>query len=727
MSTEERHPEHQQHAGERYVQKKLNIPLSRSYLLERMINTNIDHYYGEFYEDAEYFAVSTLDSSGRPWVSLAIDSPLKVISNNEMFMKSNHSKYDPFISCFNNEHNINNENHLFAGLVIDFQSQSRIKIAGEVLNYKYDSTLDCLQCRLKTYENHGNCPKYITKRKLMYKKRIPTLVSNVNSAIQDNISNSDSNTNTNTILTKECKEHINKVRTLFLASPHTAYATGDTGPDAAAGDADSDRSDIGLNHRGGNPGFVRVYDEVGVEKDPDTFCSILVIPDYSGNKFYQTLGNVQSSKLAGLVLPDFVTGNMLYITGIAENLFDDEAELIMPRVKFLTKIRITGYVMVNQGLNLTLMPNTTEILSAYNPIIKSLASELGSKSGRALSLVQNTCTATLVDVHTISNDISTFIFELSDPIQEPTPGSYIILDISQGFDRKYQHMNARNPQSVNDDYVRTWTISHVYSDTVNGGGDGRVVRVGCTIKCAGTVSRYLHSMAVDYITTRTSTSTSDQPTPSVVLTVPVVGLGGGFSCFPNVPPSMVWIAGGVGLTPFIAMLGGIVRDLNRLGTPTSTSTAVPIRIVLYYACRGSDYKLLTPLLDILNTLPVSKSSDRIQLDIKVYDSSNSNSSHSVRQTDLTDLNKSQSPNSDSNSNSSVVIYNHRLTASDINIYPNPTTNPNPATNPTHIYTCGPTGLMQMVSTLLSKSESESESKSSVTFPKEQFHQESYTF
>ena len=40
-----------------------------------------------------------------------------------------------------------------------------------------------------------------------------------------------------------------------------------------------------------------------------------------------------------------------------------------------------------------------------------------------------------------------------------TPGDYAAFDFSGVMGKRYAHMNDRNPQSLNDDYVRTWTIS----------------------------------------------------------------------------------------------------------------------------------------------------------------------------------------------------------------------------------------------------------------------------
>jgi uncharacterized protein len=60
---------------------------------------------------------------------------------------------------------------------------------------------------------------------------------------------------------------------------------------------------LDISHRGGKPGFVRV--------DGDT----LLIPDFKGNRFFNTLGNLLGDPRAGLLFINFETGDVLQATG----------------------------------------------------------------------------------------------------------------------------------------------------------------------------------------------------------------------------------------------------------------------------------------------------------------------------------------------------------------------------------------------------------------------------
>ena len=62
-----------------------------------------------------------------------------------------------------------------------------------------------------------------------------------------------------------------------------------------------------VSHRGGPPGFVQVVDE-----------QRLWLPDYSGNGYFNTLGNLASAPRAGLLWLDFVHGDMLQLAAQAE-------------------------------------------------------------------------------------------------------------------------------------------------------------------------------------------------------------------------------------------------------------------------------------------------------------------------------------------------------------------------------------------------------------------------
>jgi predicted pyridoxine 5'-phosphate oxidase superfamily flavin-nucleotide-binding protein len=60
---------------------------------------------------------------------------------------------------------------------------------------------------------------------------------------------------------------------------------------------------LDMSHRGGLPGFVAVQGDT------------LVVPDFRGNRFFNTLGNLLGDPRAGLLFVDFASGDLLQLQG----------------------------------------------------------------------------------------------------------------------------------------------------------------------------------------------------------------------------------------------------------------------------------------------------------------------------------------------------------------------------------------------------------------------------
>jgi predicted pyridoxine 5'-phosphate oxidase superfamily flavin-nucleotide-binding protein len=73
-----------------------------------------------------------------------------------------------------------------------------------------------------------------------------------------------------------------------------------------------DGGGLDMSHRGGRPGFVGVIGDM------------LAIPDFRGNRFYNTLGNLLGDPRAGLLFIDFASGDILQLQGRAAIDWDPE-------------------------------------------------------------------------------------------------------------------------------------------------------------------------------------------------------------------------------------------------------------------------------------------------------------------------------------------------------------------------------------------------------------------
>jgi len=123
-------------------------------------------------------------------------------------------------------------------------------------------------------QSFGNCAKYIQVRNRLRDGDEPA-------ATPINLSGLD----------EEARALIAGADTLFIAS-------------TAAFEAEA--SGVDISHRGGRPGFVRI--------DGDT----LTIPDFVGNNYFNTFGNLLQEPRAALLFVDFATGTLLQLQGEVE-------------------------------------------------------------------------------------------------------------------------------------------------------------------------------------------------------------------------------------------------------------------------------------------------------------------------------------------------------------------------------------------------------------------------
>ena len=79
---------------------------------------------------------------------------------------------------------------------------------------------------------------------------------------------------------------------------------------ATAARTDEPTGGVDVSHRGGPPGFVRVDGDV------------LTIPDFSGNRYFNTLGNLLGSPRAAVLFLDFAHGDLLHLQGTTEIRWD---------------------------------------------------------------------------------------------------------------------------------------------------------------------------------------------------------------------------------------------------------------------------------------------------------------------------------------------------------------------------------------------------------------------
>ena len=152
-------------------------------------------------------------------------------------------------------------------LGIDFGTRRRNRANG-VVSHVVDSAFT-----LAIKQSYGNCPQYIQRRTIRRVEIVRNAPQRLNS------------------LDARTRALIESADTFVVASRSRTNV-------GATGGAD-------ISHRGGRPGFVRV--------DGDT----LSIPDFRGNRYFNTLGNFLGEPRASLLFVDFATGDLLQLQGLA--------------------------------------------------------------------------------------------------------------------------------------------------------------------------------------------------------------------------------------------------------------------------------------------------------------------------------------------------------------------------------------------------------------------------
>jgi hypothetical protein len=93
-----------------------------------------------------------------------------------------------------------------------------------------------------------------------------------------------------------------------------------------------------VSHRGGPPGFLRI--------DEATDGSVLTFPDFRGNHFFNTLGNIVAHPHAGLLIVDWTNGDLLQLTGDARVILDPREAARYPGALRLVELRVREHVRI---------------------------------------------------------------------------------------------------------------------------------------------------------------------------------------------------------------------------------------------------------------------------------------------------------------------------------------------------------------------------------------------
>lgn len=262
------------HAGERRMQELAGARDRMAAVGARVIRDHMPDQHRELFGKLPYAAIGSMDASGRPWASLLVGEPgfMATPDPRTMVIAARPAPGDPLAANLA-------PGAPLALLGIELHTRRRNRMNGHV------AALEDGRIAIRVEQSFGNCPKYIQAREA--RPGTPPEPS-ASRAPQPEAP----------LLSAAAAAMVRQADTFFIAS--ASAAAGNGGPPEG----------VDVSHRGGKPGFVRLVEEDGRH--------VLTAPDFPGNLFFNTLGNLLLNPCAGLLFADFERGDLLLLTGAAE-------------------------------------------------------------------------------------------------------------------------------------------------------------------------------------------------------------------------------------------------------------------------------------------------------------------------------------------------------------------------------------------------------------------------
>ena len=275
-----------------------------------------------------------------------------------------------------------------------------------------------------------------------------------------------------------------------------------------------------IDQRSGLPGFVHL------DTNDETSC-ILVYPEYSGIRLYQTMDVSGNIPVAALLVPDFRSGNAVFITGRKEVLVREDGQRVLPQSNTAVKITVESVRYIENGLS----------FSATQNLRGSSAYGTSSVEQVPYDKPREQIYARLVDKQPLTPTITRHAFYITDSEKKSKwePGQYVTL----GFEWLLRHQPNSDAQVPSDADARKFTISS------RGGEVSDYTQFEITIRKVGIITNFLSSQDAE-----------------IGLEIPIRGFAGEFVFHQRPQETIGFAAGGVGITPLLAQVDRL--DMSRV-------------------------------------------------------------------------------------------------------------------------------------------------------------------
>ncbi len=447
------------HAGEKKLQAHFHAEDRMEELGQRVIRDYMPDQHREFYHQLPFMVVGAVDAENRPWATL-LEGPEGFVTSPDplhLQLATRPDAQDPAAPGLQ-------AGHAIGMLGIELHTRRRNRINGVI------QQASAAGLEVAVEQSYGNCPKYIQERTYT---RAP-LPENGAAKREDAAG-----------LNDETRAWIARADTFFIASfvDHDAHTRA-----------------VDVSHRGGRAGFIKVEG------------NRLTIPDYAGNLFFNTLGNLQTNPVAGLLFVDFTTGDMLQLTGRTELLLDSPLIKAFEGAERLWAVEVEHVVVREAALAIRWE------FHDYAPT--SLATGTWAETDEKLRQSEQRRQWQqwrVARVEQESSDIRSLFLEPPDNAVVPfAPGQHLPMRIGAGADA----------------LVRTYSVSSAPSD-----GHIRI-----SVKLQGKASEHLH--------------TQIQVGDLLDVRPPL----GSFTLTDETARPVVLLGAGVGITPMISMARELVAQ-----------------------------------------------------------------------------------------------------------------------------------------------------------------------
>jgi predicted pyridoxine 5'-phosphate oxidase superfamily flavin-nucleotide-binding protein len=269
------------HKGERTVQRRAGVERVAAQV-GRNILSFVPPEFGTFLSRQPFVVVASQDEHARVWASLLAGGVgfARALDDRQILLAGGPAPGDAL------EGALERAPARIGVLAIEFGTRQRIRLNG-VAQRTGEGVV------LTVTEAFGNCSKYIQRRLPAGPPTGPAGPAFRESEALD----------------ARQAALVRQADTFFIASAHPQR-----GADAS--------------HRGGRPGFAEVADH----------GHRLAFPDYSGNRMFQTLGNLTVNPRTGLLFLDWETGSTLQLTGRAQIIWDPQALRSRPGAERLIEV-----------------------------------------------------------------------------------------------------------------------------------------------------------------------------------------------------------------------------------------------------------------------------------------------------------------------------------------------------------------------------------------------------